>query len=268
MFTKGNDSLIIRNDMELAAAKQLGIDLNCGKDCFFLSDNTVTAPKLSDGKRLFTEQPNFFRAATMGMGTVICAAEPIRPYAQMLASQMQGTVIFSAAAVSAINRELFSHGQCIGICSQYYLPKTPYKPVCRKEGYIISVFEGQEIEELYQYKGFSNALLYRTDRDRHDILAVCAVNGRRVMGIAGASSDSPTMAQIGIDVLPEFRGMGIGSALVSACAAEVFRSGYIPYYGTWCGNIISQKIAAACGFVPAWCEMFSVPLSKASSISP
>lgn len=254
--------MIIRSDIENSAAKQLAIDLSCKAEDFFKYENTVTIPKISNGRRVLTENTHFFRAATMGMGTVICADRAIEPYAKHIAEQSSGAEIFSAASVSAINRELFGSGYCIGICNQYYLPKTPYRPSYRSEGYTVSVFEGNDLEQLYNYGGFDNALLYRNSGERRDILAVCAVNGSWIMGIAGASSDSLTMAQIGVDVMPEFRGMGIGAALVSICATEVFRCGYVPYYGTLCSNIISQRLAAACDFSPAWCEMFSLPLDK------
>ncbi len=254
--------MIIRSDIENSAAKQLAADLCCTPDAFFRNENTVTLPKLVEGRRIFTKEPHFFRAATMGMGAVICANKAVEPFAAALAAEKSGPEICSAETISALNRELFSYGFCIGIFKQYYLPFTPYRPSVRHEGYTLTVFEGDDIEQLYRYQGFDNALLYKASGERRDIIAVCAVNGRRIMGIAGASCDSPSMAQIGIDVLPEYRGMGIGAALVSACAAEVFRSGYVPYYGTWSGNIISQRLAVRCGFYPAWCEMFSVPLEK------
>lgn len=252
--------MIIRNDMENAAAKQLSIDLCCSPEDFFKSENTVSRPANQKGRRVFTDTPPFFRAAAMGMGTVICADGKISAYANALAAGTSGTGIFEAANVAAINRELFTHGFCIGVLNQYYLPRTPYRTDVKTEGYTLRVFDENDITELYSIKGFDNALLYKSEGERRDIIAVCAVNGMRIMGMAGASSDSPTMAQIGIDVLPEFRGMGVGAALVSACTTEVMRSGYIPYYGTWSGNIISQRLAAKCGYKPAWCEMQSVKL--------
>ena len=253
-------NLIIRNDMELAAAKQLSIDLSCTPQDFFKNENTVTVPAIRRGRRVFSDMPYFFRAATMGMGAVICASPDIAEYTRVLAANTAGTEIFTASVISALNRELFSHGYCIGLLNQYYVPAVPYRHSVRNEGFTLRVFDQNNIDELFGYKGFDNALLYRTEGERRDIIAVCAFNSRRIMGMAGASSDSPTMAQIGIDVLPEFRGMGVGAALVAACTAEVLRSGYVPYYGTWSGNIISQRIAAKCGYRPAWCEMTSAAL--------
>ena len=216
--------------MELAAAKQLSLDFSCTPQDFFKNENTVTVPAIRRGRRVFSDEPPFFRAATMGMGAVICASADIAEYTRALAKNTAGTEIFTASVMSALNRELFSHGCCIGLLNQYYVPAVPYRPAVRSEGFTLRVFDENNI------------------------------NGRSIMGMAGASSDSPTMAQIGIDVLPEFRGMGVGAALVASCTAEVLRSGYVPYYGTWSGNIISQRIAAKCGYRPAWCEMTSTEL--------
>lgn len=255
--------MIIRNELEAAAAKQLAVDFHCAPEDFFKYENTVTyASDKQPGERPMWESPCFFRAATMGMGAVICTSEEVAPYAKILAASKSGARICSVSVASALDRELFSHGYYIGSLKQYYLPRTPYRPRMVYEGYELTVFEGDEIEELYGWRGFDNALLYRTSGDRYDLTAVCAVNGRRIMGIAGASRDSASMAQIGIDVLPEFRGMGVGSVLVCACANEVFRQGYVPYYGTWSGNIISQRLSMGCGFYPAWTEMAAVSFGK------
>ena len=255
--------MIIRNELEEAAAKQLAADFHCAPEDFFKYENTVTnASDSRPGERPMWESPCFFRAATMGMGAVMCTSEAIAPYGKILAASKSGAQICSVSVASALDREMFSHGYYIGLLKQYYLPRTPYRPRMVYEGYELTVFEGEEIEELYQWKGFDNALLYRSTGERHDLTAVCAVNGRRIMGIAGASRDSESMAQIGIDVLPEFRGMGVGSVLVCACANEVFRQGYVPYYGTWSGNIISQRLAMGCGFYPAWTEMAAMSFKR------
>lgn len=252
--------MIIRSDTELAAARQLAADLNCSPENFFIPENTVTSPAIVPGRRAFTETPPFFRAASMGMGAVISADKTVENYTRLLSQSKRGTDIFSAAAVAALNRELFAHGFCIGVLNCYYLPRSPFKGSRRADGIELRVFEREELTWLYSFKEFENALIYRNEGERRDILAVCAINGRNIMGVAGACADSPLMAQIGVDVLPEYRGMGVGAALVSACAGEIMRAGFVPYYGLSCGNIFSMRLAAACGFTPAWCEMFSVKI--------
>ena len=62
------------------------------------------------------------------------------------------------------------------------------------------------------------------------------------------------MWQVGIDVVEEYRGKGLGTALVSALSREIENQGKLPFYGTAAGNLASQRIAVGCGFVPAWIE--------------
>ena len=168
--------------MELAAAKQLSLDFSCTPQDFFKNENTVTVPAIRRGRRVFSDEPPFFRAATMGMGAVICASADIAEYTRVLAKNTAGTEIFTASVMSALNRELFSHGCCIGLLNQYYVPAVPYRPAVRSEGFTLRVFDENNIAELFEYKGFDNALLYRTEGERRDIIAVCAFNGRSIMG--------------------------------------------------------------------------------------
>ena len=63
------------------------------------------------------------------------------------------------------------------------------------------------------------------------------------------------MRQIGIDVLPEYRRMGIASALTSSLAIEILERGKIPFYCAAWSNIKSVRNAIKSGFRPAWVEM-------------
>ena len=67
------------------------------------------------------------------------------------------------------------------------------------------------------------------------------------------------MWQIGIDVLPEYRGRGIGKTLVTLLKNEAEKRGALPYYGTSLSNLASWKIALGSGFAPAWVETESRP---------
>ena len=96
------------------------------------------------------------------------------------------------------------------------------------------------------------------DKNHPDVLAVAAFDGDNIMGIAGASADSKTMWQIGIDVLHEYRGRGIGTNLVTLLKNEILKRGKIPFYGTVESHIHSQNIAVNAGFFPAWAELYSV----------
>lgn len=82
-----------------------------------------------------------------------------------------------------------------------------------------------------------------------------AFDGHRLIGLAGCSADCETMYQIGVDVLPEYRGQGIASALTSALALETLNLGKVPFYcAAWC-NLASVRNAISSGFRPAWVEL-------------
>jgi len=260
MYRKAGEFVMFRNELIEAAAVQLSYDYACAKEDFFSYENKVTVSRLKDGRRHFKEEEDFFKIATMGRGAVVSVNSAIMEFASKLAKNHEGIFLFDGKGIFSINKELEKHNKTIGIISQFYLPVTPYKQI-KADGFRLKTYEYDEIHsELYRLKGFSNAIMYEDKGERRDVLAVCAVNGNSVVGMAGASSDSERFWQIGIDVLPEYRGMGIAAALVSALTVEVFMRGAIPYYGTWSGNIASQNVARKCGYYPAWSEMFAVDI--------
>lgn len=63
--------------------------------------------------------------------------------------------------------------------------------------------------------------------------------------------------QVGIDVLPEYRGRGIGTNLVILLKNEILKRGKIPFYGTAESHFHSQNIAINAGFFSAWSELYS-----------
>ena len=103
-----------------------------------------------------------------------------------------------------------------------------------------------ESEDMYK-------LIYRV----MDMLGVGAYDGDRLVGLAGASADCETMWQIGVDVLPAWRGKGIGSGLVGVLKEKILEKGKIPFYSTSQTHIASMNTALKAGFLPAWTEIFA-----------
>jgi GNAT superfamily N-acetyltransferase len=58
------------------------------------------------------------------------------------------------------------------------------------------------------------------------------------------------LREIGIDVVEERRGEGIGRALVASTAREIVDRGYTPFYGCAPTNLPSVRTALSVGFVP------------------
>lgn len=244
-----------RNELIASAAEQLACDYCCAPQDFLSRENKVTLARIETGRRVFREQPDFFKIATMGRCAVISSASEMLEFSSELASKYSGAELLDEKRVWLINRKLADYNKAIAMSSIFYLPATPYK-YASKDGFRLRFYEEAEIvSELYSIGGFNNALMYKPCGERRDVLAVCAFNGRRIVGMAGASSDSRRFWQIGIDVLENYRGLGIGSELVAALTQAVFMHGAIPYYSTWSGNIASQNTARRAGYYPAWSEI-------------
>ena len=113
-------------------------------------------------------------------------------------------------------------------------------------------------------KRFTSAL--SGDENRPDMLAVAAIIDGEIAGLAGASSDSPTAWQIGLNVLPAYRNRRIGTTLTALLAKEVESRGFLPFYGTGSSHIQSQNVAVGAGFVPAWWELYTKEIKPRRSI--
>ena len=124
--------------------------------------------------------------------------------------------------------------------------------------YSIRVLTPKDFQHLYLPE-WSNALCEK--RKHLDMLAVGAYDGETLIGLAGVSADCDTMYQIGIDVLPSYRGKGIAKALVSEIALETLERGKVPFYCAAWSNIPSVKTALSCGFYPVWVEMTAKSVS-------
>ena len=137
----------------------------------------------------------------------------------------------------------------------------------------VELLDAEQFERFRGDKRYSNALGFSATRPDVLVLAAYAVDGAgdtESVGISanadpvamvGLSDDSPIMRQIGIDVLPAWRGAGIASALVRDAARLTLAEGYIPFYGTSPSHILSQRAAMNAGLVPTWWEYVSTSLN-------
>lgn len=137
----------------------------------------------------------------------------------------------------------------------------------------VELLDAEQIESFRGDKRYSNALGFSATRPDVLVLAAYAVDGAGdtegagipanadPVAMVGLSDDSPIMRQIGIDVLPAWRGAGIASALVRDAARLTLAEGYLPFYGTSPSHILSQRVAMNAGLVPTWWEYVSTSLN-------
>lgn len=137
----------------------------------------------------------------------------------------------------------------------------------------VDLLSEEQVESFRGDKRYSNALGFSTTRPDVLVLAAYAVDGAGdtegagipanadPVAMVGMSDDSPIMRQIGIDVLPAFRGTGIASALVRDAARLTLAEGYLPFYGTSPSHMLSQRVALNAGLVPTWWEYVSTSMN-------
>lgn len=139
----------------------------------------------------------------------------------------------------------------------------------------VDLLSEEQIESFRGDKRYSNALGFSERRPDVLVLAAYPVDGDTPdapaagespalvdpIAMVGLSDDSPIMRQIGIDVLPAFRGAGIASALVRDAARLTLAEGYLPFYGTSPSHMLSQRVALNAGLVPTWWEYVSTSMN-------
>ena len=137
---------------------------------------------------------------------------------------------------------------------------TPKKSEVDRKDYEIKIFVGKELEQFRGDDRFGEAFLF--EDVPKDEIGVGAYRDGKLLGMAGATSDSDMMWQIGINVMPEAEGFGVGSTLVTILKNEILDRGKLPFYGTSMSHIASQRVALAAGFLPAWSELYCEVISR------
>ncbi len=234
---------------------QLAIDYNCKSEDFDSGENVLTLSAKNKGRREYEENAPFFSMVTLGQNAVISADEKFHPFLREYIKDKTGFWIFEENILYKIQAELSKYDTFLSQSHHMYLPDT--KPLNIKPDFEIKWFEEKDIGQFYGDKRFPNAFCEKYEPKRPDLLGVCAIIDGEIAGMAGCSADTKIFWQIGIDVMPQYQGKGIGTALVGILKDEIFKRGAIPFYGTAPTNIHSQNIALNCRFFPAWTEIAS-----------
>lgn len=219
--------------------QQLALDMNCNEQDFLKDGIVFCEEKLNEGRRMFDRQNPYLEMATMGNGIVVSANAELLPKIKPVLERKSRDDLFFAPF-------LYGH-------SLYYIPDCKkIKRVPYPKEYRFYVKENSDIHSLYEIEGFNNAIIYDKNYPRPDVIVLYAMKGDKIVGMAGASMDSKTMWQIGIDVLQPYRKCGLATCLVTNLAVIIMERGIVPYYGTASSNIPSQSVAIRSGFFPAW----------------
>ena len=236
--------------------RQLAVDYNCSPADLCAEEIIITEPALNAGRRSSSPGMPFLEMATLGGNAVIMADPCLHPFLRELTRDLEGHRLFELGNLAKLNEALRPYGYQMAPTHHMFLP---CREVTAQASWRVKWLGEAEISPFYGDSRFPNAIAYPEPCPvRPDRIAVVALDGDAVMGMAGCSEDAPHWQQIGIDVLPAYRGRGVGSYLVTLLKNRIIEMGDVPFYGTAAANIRSQNIALRCGFRPAWVETEAV----------
>jgi len=209
-----------------------------------------------------TEKPVFLKIAVVE-GKILCAGVPsVVAEWESRFRHTSGAWFLDAGNLIALDALLRPRGYRVYQAHPFYLADKPTDIAA--DGWEILRYDRAGIEAFRGDPRFDEAFAFQTLAP--DEIGIGARKpgfsgtGDGILGMAGASADSPLFWQIGINVRPEARRQGLATLLVTLCKNAVLAAGRIPYYGTAMSHIASQRTALAAGFVPMWAELIVKPV--------
>lgn len=249
---------IDRDQMEDIVRNQLALDYNCSMEEINGKNNVVSLNQLKEGRRVYDSDGAFFKMICLPGKALVSCDERFLPWAKENILGKDASWLLEYPFLRRLDQELNHYGQGIEDLHEYFLPD-----LNAREGTQSSSLRWFEEEEILQFKDdprFEEAFAF--DEHHPDVLGVAAYDKEAIMGMAGASRDGDRLWQIGIDVITAYRGKGIGAMLTKALKEEVLRRGAVPFYGTAPSHIVSKNVAISAGFIPAWSEIYTKPITK------
>ena len=205
-----------------------------------------------EGRRRFQEGSEcFLKIVSVNGKLLFTGKETILKWCRSQFEKHSGAWFMEAKSLMNLNAELEKYGYQIEQAHPFFIAEQMSK--VDTKSYEIVYYRGKKIQQFKGDTRFDEAFAFCEEAP--DEIGVAAYENGHILGMAGASSDSPSMWQIGINVLPEARGRQIATMLVSLLKNEVLSLGKLPYYGTAMSHIISQRVAIKSGFLPAWSEL-------------
>ncbi len=232
--------------------RQLALDFCCTEEEIRSGENQYHVYRKKEGRRRFrTDDDCFLKVMSIRNRLLFTGEESILAWCREKYGGREGAWFMEPAVMRELDRELERRGYQIDQLRPFYVALEPGHE--DSAGAEIRWWRGKEIEAFRDDPRFTNAFSFCPTAP--DEIGVAALRDGRITGMAGVSSDGVLLWQIGIDVLPEARGSGIGVMLVELLKNEVLRQGKIPFYGTAVSHTLSRDVAIRSGFRAGWAEL-------------
>ena len=254
---------MIAGDCKRRIREQLALDYCCTPQEAADRENHFTIYEPRKGRRRFEERSRtFLKAVSYRNKLLFTGDEKIIEWCRSKFGNMEAAWFMEPGPMRELDRELEKYGYGIDKIHPFFVPRDEILENrslnCENDnsgncGYEVRLYRGDEIEVFRGDRRFGYAFSFCETAP--DVIGAAAVREGEILGMAGASADSDTFWQIGIDITQEARGLGIGKALVTRLRDEILKCDKVPYYGTAVSHTLSQNIAVLSGFRPAWTEL-------------
>lgn len=247
--------MISNTEIFETALRQSALDINASPEDFLREENVIVRSELGPKARKYYSEPLTCRLVSYGNNIVASVNDEYKDIVSEYLRRYTYYHCFETPNMHWLDDAMRGFGQRVCFMAEYCLPDV--SRLRRLEcGFSLRLLGPADFRDLYLPE-WGNALC--DDRKELDVLGVGAYDGYRLIGLAGCSADCDEMWQIGIDVLPEYRKQGVGSALTSSLALEILDRGKIPFYCCAWSNIRSVRNAIRSGFIPSWAELSVKP---------
>lgn len=233
--------------------KQLAIDYGCTIEEVHSEENIYRILKVNEGARPIGNENTLLKIAVYREKLLVMANQILLDWCKETFGQKSGTWFSEPENLIMIHNKLQEHGQKLVDAHHHYIPTKNSHPI--EQRFNVKWYEKDEIEVFRGDGRFWEALLF--DENTPDMLAVCAMEGDTILGMASVTRDCDLMWQIGVNVTEEGRGKGVGAYVTALLKEEVLKRGIVPTYATVESHIKSQKVAFRAGFEPVFYEIFS-----------
>lgn len=234
--------------------KQISLDYCCSPEAVLDHANHFTKHRFLEGRRRFQEESEcYLKIAVINGKLLFCGEESILAWCREHYEHTGAEWFLQGEEFYNLNDRFLKDGWRIRQAHPFFLSEQPSPVDPVPIGYTLRWYRADEIEQFRGDDRYSHA--YSFCPSAPDVIGVAALHDDRILGMAGASADSPSMWQIGIDINPEARHTGIARTLVTLLKNEILRQDILPYYGTAFSHLASQRVALGSGFLPSWVEL-------------
>lgn len=237
--------------------KTLSRDFCCDVEQLKKPGLYITEFEEREGRRRFPISDRHFSIISINDSIVICTDKRRIKWCEKNFKNMGKNDFFSFLNLSLIEEKIKIEGNGLRGPGLKFVCETVQTGKPLSNEFIVDILYKDDIHQLYKLKEFRNALTYDKTLIRDDEIALTVKHKNKIIGIAGASSDSQDMWQIGLDVLEKYRDMGIGKFLLNQITKNIIKLKKIPYYSTTVWNIPSINLALYSGYKLYWLEYYS-----------